>query len=154
HPPGWARSPRIPARAARGRVQRRRRASPGDAARERACHRRGPGRRAPGARRRRAGHRLRAEPPPLPPRRRAGRGHRLAGRPRPPSSPPMSSHPPLADPSKPSLHPAAAPLAGRRRRTVAERLLVSYLLVILAFAVTVGWSYLALSAAAVDADLL
>lgn len=40
------------------------------------------------------------------------------------------------------------------RRTVADRLLGSYLLVLVAFAVTVGWSFLALRAAARDAELL
>lgn len=40
------------------------------------------------------------------------------------------------------------------RRTVADRLLGSYLLVFAAFAVTVGWSFLALRAAARDAELL
>src|SRR6185312_9384254 len=43
---------------------------------------------------------------------------------------------------------------GGRRRTVAERLLGSYLLVLVAFAVTVGWSFQALRAAARDAELL
>jgi two-component system, NtrC family, sensor kinase len=46
------------------------------------------------------------------------------------------------------------PPAVSRRRTVAERLLGSYLLVFIAFAVTVGWSFLALRAAASDAELL
>jgi two-component system NtrC family sensor kinase len=41
-----------------------------------------------------------------------------------------------------------------RRRTVASRLLGSYVLVIIAFAVTVGWSFRALRAAARDAELL
>jgi signal transduction histidine kinase len=41
-----------------------------------------------------------------------------------------------------------------RRRTVAGRLLGSYVLVLFAFAVTVGWSFLALRAAARDAELL
>ena len=41
-----------------------------------------------------------------------------------------------------------------RRRTVAGRLLGSYVLVIIAFAVTVGWSFRALRAAARDAELL
>jgi signal transduction histidine kinase len=46
-------------------------------------------------------------------------------------------------------------MTGRaRRRTVAGRLLASYLLVLVAFAVTVGWSFLALRAAARDAELL
>jgi signal transduction histidine kinase len=52
---------------------------------------------------------------------------------------------------------AAAPAglhAGPRRRTVSERLLVSYLLVLVAFAVTVGWSFQALRAARHDAELL
>lgn len=42
----------------------------------------------------------------------------------------------------------------RRRRTVAARLLASYLVVLAAFAVTVGWSVLALRAAARDAEVL
>lgn len=42
----------------------------------------------------------------------------------------------------------------QRRRTVAGRLLGSYLLVLLAFAVTMGWSLRALRAAARDAELL
>ena len=42
----------------------------------------------------------------------------------------------------------------RSRRTVADRVLGSYLLVLAAFAVTVGWSFLALRAAARDAELL
>jgi signal transduction histidine kinase len=66
----------------------------------------------------------------------------------------MSSLPPPAATSKPPAQPEVVAPAGHRRRTVAERLLVSYLLVILAFAVTVGWSYQALSAAAVDAELI
>jgi signal transduction histidine kinase len=41
-----------------------------------------------------------------------------------------------------------------RRRTVAGRLLASYLLVLAAFAITVGWSFLALRAGARDAELL
>lgn len=41
-----------------------------------------------------------------------------------------------------------------RRRTVAGRLLASYLLVLVAFAVTIGWSFQALRAAARDAELL
>jgi signal transduction histidine kinase len=41
-----------------------------------------------------------------------------------------------------------------RRRTVAGRLLASYLLVLMAFAITVGWSFQALRAAARDAELL
>jgi len=40
------------------------------------------------------------------------------------------------------------------RRTVSDRLLGSYLLVLAAFAITVGWSFLALRAAARDAELL
>jgi two-component system NtrC family sensor kinase len=48
---------------------------------------------------------------------------------------------------------AVVPPAGRRR-TVAERLLGSYLLVLVAFAITVGWSFQALRAAASDAELL
>jgi signal transduction histidine kinase len=44
--------------------------------------------------------------------------------------------------------------AGPRRRTVSERILVSYLLVLVAFAVTVGWSFQALRAAEHDAELL
>ncbi len=42
----------------------------------------------------------------------------------------------------------------RRRRTVTGRLLASYLLVLAAFSITVGWSFLALRAGARDADLL
>jgi two-component system, NtrC family, sensor kinase len=45
-------------------------------------------------------------------------------------------------------------MSSHRRRTVAERLLGSYLLVLVAFAVTVGWSFQALRAAAHDAELL
>ncbi len=56
-------------------------------------------------------------------------------------------------PSERAPAAAVAP-AGRRRRTVAGRLLGSYLLVLLAFAVTVGWSFQALRAAASDAELL
>src|SRR5262245_52257737 len=41
-----------------------------------------------------------------------------------------------------------------RRRTVAARLLASYVVVLVAFAITVGWSALALRAAARDAELL
>lgn len=41
-----------------------------------------------------------------------------------------------------------------RRRTVSGRLLAGYLLVLAAFAITVGWSFLALRAGARDADLL
>lgn len=44
--------------------------------------------------------------------------------------------------------------ARARRRTVAGRLLASYLLVLAAFAITVGWSFLALRAGARDAELL
>jgi two-component system, NtrC family, sensor kinase len=44
--------------------------------------------------------------------------------------------------------------AKRQRRTVAGRLLGSYLLVLLAFAVTMGWSFSALRAGARDAELL
>ena len=54
--------------------------------------------------------------------------------------------------------PATAPAPDRshraRRRTVAGRLLASYLLVLAAFAITVGWSFLALRAGARDAELL
>jgi len=53
-----------------------------------------------------------------------------------------------------SAPPARRPPASARRRTVAGRLLGSYLLVFVAFAVTVGWSFLALRAAARDAELL
>lgn len=42
----------------------------------------------------------------------------------------------------------------QRRRTVAGRLLASYVLVLIAFAVTVGWSFQALREAARDAELL
>jgi signal transduction histidine kinase len=50
--------------------------------------------------------------------------------------------------------PADKPRDEARRRTVAERLLISFILVLVAFAVTVGWSILALRAAARDAQLL
>src|SRR5262249_58701635 len=46
------------------------------------------------------------------------------------------------------------PFGAPGRRTVSDRLLGSYLLVLFAFAVTVGWSFLALRAAARDAELL
>ncbi len=49
--------------------------------------------------------------------------------------------------------PVSSP-ARIRRRTVAGRLLGSYLVVLLAFAVTMGWSLRALRAAARDAELL
>jgi two-component system NtrC family sensor kinase len=50
---------------------------------------------------------------------------------------------------------ARAPQRSRAwRRTVAGRLLASYLVVLVAFAITVGWSFLALRAAARDAELL
>lgn len=67
--------------------------------------------------------------------------------------PPRSSA--LAEPgtSLAAVSPAAAPRA-RHRRTVAGRLLASYVLVLIAFAVTVGWSFLSLRAAARDAELL
>jgi signal transduction histidine kinase len=45
-------------------------------------------------------------------------------------------------------------MPARHRRTVAERLLISYLLVLVAFAVTVRWSFQALRAAEHDAELL
>lgn len=48
----------------------------------------------------------------------------------------------------------SVPPAGSPRRTVSDRLLGSYLLVLAAFAITVGWSFLALRAAARDAELL
>ena len=41
-----------------------------------------------------------------------------------------------------------------QKRTVSGRLLASYVLVLVAFAVTVGWSFLALREAARDAELL
>jgi signal transduction histidine kinase len=47
-----------------------------------------------------------------------------------------------------------SPPAQPRRRTVSDRLLGGYLLVLIAFAVTVGWSFQALRAAARDAELL
>jgi len=56
--------------------------------------------------------------------------------------------------SAPSSAPPAAARPPARRRTVAERLLGSYLLVLVAFAVTVGWTFQALRAAASDAELL
>ena len=45
-------------------------------------------------------------------------------------------------------------VAVRRKRGVAARLIGSYAFVLIAFAVTIGWSFRALSAAARDADLL
>ncbi len=48
----------------------------------------------------------------------------------------------------------ASPSAARARRTVAGRLLASYLVVLAAFAVTVGWSLLGLRDAARDAAVL
>jgi two-component system, NtrC family, sensor kinase len=53
-----------------------------------------------------------------------------------------------------SAAPWRRPSVSARRRTVAERLLGGYMLVFIAFAVTVGWSFLALRAAASDAELL
>lgn len=53
-----------------------------------------------------------------------------------------------------SEQPPSQKPKGARRRTVAGRLLASYLLVLAAFAVTVGWSFLALRAGARDAALL
>jgi signal transduction histidine kinase len=50
---------------------------------------------------------------------------------------------------KPSLPKETSP-----RRTVADRLLGSYVLVLFAFAITVGWSFQALRASARDAELL
>jgi signal transduction histidine kinase len=73
---------------------------------------------------------------------------------------PLSRHPPPAPEAK--ALDDASPLLRRslglperlRRRTVAGRLLGSYVLVILAFALTTGWSFRALRAGARDAELL
>jgi signal transduction histidine kinase len=51
-------------------------------------------------------------------------------------------------------HATAEKHAGKRRRTVSERLLMSYLLVLVAFAITVGWSLQAFRAAEHDGKLL
>jgi signal transduction histidine kinase len=52
-------------------------------------------------------------------------------------------------------HPSMSGVSSApRRRTVAGRLLASYLLVLVAFAVTLGWSFQALREAARDSDLL
>jgi two-component system, NtrC family, sensor kinase len=78
--------------------------------------------------------------------------------PAPVSAPPRDLAP-LTDP-KESDHPSSLPrreltLSEKpRRRTVAGRLLGSYGLVLLAFAITTGWSFSALRAAARDAELL
>ncbi|MGK4001321.1 ATP-binding protein [Sorangium sp. So ce1036] len=66
----------------------------------------------------------------------------------------MSTPPPAVDDARGG---AAGPAAGRapqKRRTVAGRLLASYLVVLAAFALTVGWSVQALRAASRDAQLL
>jgi two-component system, NtrC family, sensor kinase len=62
----------------------------------------------------------------------------------------------MSAPPDPALVPraGAAEPAGRKRRTVAGRLLASYLVVLAAFALTVGWSVQALGAASRDAQLL
>jgi signal transduction histidine kinase len=71
------------------------------------------------------------------------------------SAPPLPIEPGTTTESQ---RPAGAQVlvapAGPRRRTVAERLLGSYLLVLVAIAVTVGWSFQAQRAAARDAELL
>ena len=66
----------------------------------------------------------------------------------------MTSSP--ASPAEPGEAPMATSPSGARRprRTVAGRLLATYILVLIAFAVTVGWSFLSLRAAARDAELL
>ena len=56
--------------------------------------------------------------------------------------------PPAGDAGAPALAPR------RSRRTVAGRLFASYLVVLAAFALTVGWSFQALRAASRDAELL
>ncbi len=66
--------------------------------------------------------------------------------------PPSSSVPLRAAGSPTTLAPVTS--SRIRRRTVAGRLLGSYLVVLLAFAVTMGWSLRALRAAARDAELL
>ncbi|WP_441290609.1 ATP-binding protein [Sorangium sp. KYC3313] len=65
----------------------------------------------------------------------------------------MSAPPPAADEARGG---AAGPeeRAPQKRRTVAGRLLASYLVVLAAFALTVGWSVQALRAASRDAQLL
>ncbi|AUX26556.1 sensor histidine kinase [Sorangium cellulosum] len=66
----------------------------------------------------------------------------------------MTTPPPAVDDARGG---AAGPAAGRapaKRRTVAGRLLASYLVVLAAFALTVGWSVQALRAASRDAQLL
>jgi two-component system, NtrC family, sensor kinase len=79
--------------------------------------------------------------------------------PAPLSAPPPRDLAPLPDP-KESDRPSALPRRSlilpeqSRRRTVAGRLLGSYVLVLLAFAMTTGWSFSALRAAARDAELL
>ena len=65
---------------------------------------------------------------------------------------PSDRAPPIHEGGSASQRPRA-PRPGRRR-TVAERLLGSYLLVLVAFAVTVGWSFQALRADASDAEAL
>ncbi|MCC6526254.1 MAG: HAMP domain-containing protein [Polyangiaceae bacterium] len=63
---------------------------------------------------------------------------------------------PAAPPSDAPSGGASAPAPGgqRARRTVAGRLLASYLFVLVAFGVTLGWSFFALRDAARDAGLL
>jgi two-component system, NtrC family, sensor kinase len=60
----------------------------------------------------------------------------------------------LAEASAAAAGISAAVPRARHRRTVAGRLLASYVLVLIAFAVTVGWSFLSLREAARDAELL
>lgn len=52
------------------------------------------------------------------------------------------------------IPPKSLPARPPPRRTVGDRLLGSYVLVLFAFAITVGWSFQALRAAARDAELL
>ena len=69
-----------------------------------------------------------------------------------PSDPPASDR----ELARPPAHTFARPASGgsARRRTVAGRLLVSYVLVLAAFAITVGWSLYAQRAGVRDAERL
>lgn len=64
----------------------------------------------------------------------------------------MITSPPAANDASAAAGPAGR--SPRKRRTVAGRLLASYLVVLAAFALTVGWSVQALRAASRDAQLL
>lgn len=61
---------------------------------------------------------------------------------------------PESDRARPPYGSIPGVASAPRRRTVAGRLLASYLLVLVAFAVTLGWSFQALREAARDSDLL